>query len=88
MPVITTFQVADCTKELQARDLPWRVRLHDACGAQTLSLAPVGDGAPSDGASPDDGGLAQARSLASAFFSRVGAPIEFAPDGRTFWPAR
>lgn len=81
MGAITTFQVVDCNKELAS--LGWRVRLHDACGRQTLALERCGaDG----GTEPTRGDAIAARERASSFFARTGTPVEFAGDGRTFWP--
>lgn len=34
---ITPFEIADCNKALTDAGLPGRIRLHDACGGQSLS---------------------------------------------------
>ena len=81
MRAITTFQVVDCNKELEAGALGWRVRLHDACGRQTLSIEP----ADSRDAPTADGEAARAAVI--NFFANAGVPVEFAEDGPTCWAA-
>lgn len=74
MPVITTFQVVDCNRELERLGIVGRVRLHDACGRQTLGLEVA-----------DDTARAQAQAAVSSFFESARVPVEFSADGRTFW---
>lgn len=81
MRAITTFQVVDCNKELEADAPGWRVRLHDACGRQTLSLEPASSG----DATATNGDAA--RTAVLTFFASAGVPVEFAEDGTTFWTA-
>lgn len=55
MRAVTTFHVVDCNKALASQGLAWRIRLHDACGRQTLSLEPTNpDDAPTLSDGPDD----------------------------------
>lgn len=84
MAAITTFQVVDCNKELAG--LGWRVRLHDACGRQTLTLERCGADGGAKPARGDASAAREARETASSFFARTGTPVEFADDDRTFWP--
>lgn len=74
MPAITTFQVVDCNRELERLGLAARVRLHDACGRQTLGLEVA-----------DDTARARAQTAVSSFFESARVPVEFSDDGRTFW---
>lgn len=81
MHTITTFQVVDCNKALETDAPGWRVRLHDACGRQTLSLVPEKDGpAPSTDEEA-------AREVVTGFFASAGVSVRFSSDGRTFWAA-
>lgn len=90
MRAVTTFHVVDCNKALASQGLAWRIRLHDACGRQTLSLEPTGTGEATtlpDGPSEAPTSRDAARAATCAFFARDGISLEFASDGTTFWAA-
>jgi hypothetical protein len=62
-------------KTFEKDNLPFRVHLHDACGAQTLELQSVGGVLL-----PDE----TIRDIVRTFFKRRHRKIEFLLDGRTF----
>ena len=96
MRAITTFQVVDCNKALEVSAPGWRVRLHDACGRQTLSLVWEENGASrsageeaarEEAAREGTADEGTAREAVAGFFASVGTPVEFSSDGQTFWAA-
>lgn len=86
MRAITTFQVVDCNKALEVSAPGWRVRLHDACGRQTLSFVRKENGTARS-AGEEAAREEAAREAVTGFFASVGTPVEFSSDGRTFWAA-
>ncbi len=76
--VVSIGDVVDLRRKLSERGLGWTVHLHDACGAQTLSLEAL------EGAAP----LAQAQGAVREFFSAKSSAVEFdEAGGTTFWLA-
>ena len=69
--------IVSINKILERDNSPFRVHLHDACGAQTLELRSI-----DDTVSPDE----TIRDLVRTFFKSRNRKIEFFVDGRTFRP--
>lgn len=74
--VVSISEVVDLRRELADKGLGWTVHLHDACGAQTLSLEAL------DGAAP----LLEAQAAICEHFCAQGHAVEFdQAGGTTFW---
>lgn len=77
MNTISIGDVVAARKALAERDLACTLHLHDACGAQTLSIE-LHEGAADDT-------LAQARELLEAFFAERRHPIAFSETDPTLF---
>lgn len=72
MKVVTPFEVSDCNTELLRAGVPCRVRLTDACGAQSLWLE------------AEKERLDEAHAVIVEFFEKKGAKLRFDEAGTYF----
>ena len=71
MKVATTFDLVAAREALRAEGLPLELRLHDACGAQTMELREI-DGSAGEG----EGLLERGRAVVSEVFASRGLAVE------------
>lgn len=45
MKTISTFEIADCNKEIERAGLGYRLHMHDMCGGQSLDVEELPQGA-------------------------------------------
>lgn len=77
MKTITIHQVVELNQQLQEKNLPFKIHMRDACGAQSFSVEPTGEGWKADREEA-------MRESIQTYFREIGAELLWTLDQKGF----
>ena len=81
MDIVTIGMIVELNNRLKERELPYKIHLSDACGAQSMRVEPLSGGEFADVSD-------ELVSEINTYFAGQRMIIQFSPDRHAFWVKR